>query len=44
MEVTFESQFGVVGVWKFADGIFARMGKKQVGKNFDIAKRLLEAG
>ena len=43
-EVTFESQFELVGVLKFADGIFARMGEKQVGKNFDIAKRLLEAG
>jgi hypothetical protein len=43
-QVTFESQFEIVGVLKFAEGYFAKMGEKQDGKNFDIAKRLLEAG
>jgi len=43
-EVTFESQFEIVGVLKFADGVFARMGKKQDGSILDTAKRLLEEG
>ncbi len=43
-QVTFESQFEIVGVLKFAEGIFAKMGEKQDGSNFDTAKRLLEAG
>ena len=43
-EMTFETQFELVGVFKLADGIFTRMGEKQVGRNFDIAKHILEAG
>ncbi len=43
-QVTFESQFELVGALKFAEGFFVKLGKKQDGKNFDIAKRLLEAG
>ena len=43
-DVTFETQFELVGGLKFIDGIFARMGKKQVGRNLDIAKQILEAG
>ena len=43
-QVTFESRFELVGVLKFAEGFFAKMGEKQDGKNFDVAKRLLEAG
>ena len=42
-QVTFSSRFEVVGVLKFAEGFFARMGEKQDGKNFDSAKRLLDA-
>jgi carbon monoxide dehydrogenase subunit G len=43
-QVTFESQFEIVGALKFAEGFFVRMGEKQDGRNFDTAKRLLEAG
>ncbi len=43
-QVTFESQFEIVGVLKFAEGFFAKMGEKQDGSNFETAKRLLEAG
>jgi len=43
-EVTFDTQFELVGAWKPANGIFAGGGKKQTGINLDNAKRLLEAG
>jgi hypothetical protein len=43
-DVTFETQFELVGVWKFADGFFARMGVKQVESNLNTAKQILEAG
>ena len=43
-QVTFESQFEIVGVLKFAEGFFTRMGEKQDGRNFEIAKQILEAG
>jgi carbon monoxide dehydrogenase subunit G len=43
-QLTFESQFRIAGVLKFAEGFFARMGEKGDGKNFETAKRLLEAG
>jgi len=43
-QVTFESQFELVGALQFAEGFFVKLGEKQDGKNFDIAKRLLEAG
>ena len=43
-QVTFASQFEIAGVLKFAEGFFARMGEKQDGKNFDVAKQLLEMG
>jgi hypothetical protein len=43
-QLTFESRFGMVGVLKFAEGFFARMAETQDGRNFDTAKRLLEAG
>ena len=43
-QLTFESQFRITGVLKFAEGFFARMGEKGDGKNFETAKRLLEAG
>lgn len=43
-QVTFESQFEIVGGLKFAEGFFARMGEKQDGRNFEIAKQILEAG
>jgi hypothetical protein len=43
-QVTFESQFELVGILKFAEGFFANMGKKQDGSNFETAKKILEAG
>jgi carbon monoxide dehydrogenase subunit G len=43
-QVTFESQFELVGVLKFAEGLFANMGRKQDGNNFETAKKILEAG
>ncbi len=43
-QLTFESQFELVGTLKFAEGFFTRMGEKQDRKNFETAKRLLEAG
>lgn len=43
-QVTFESQFEIASVLKFAEGFLARMGEKQDAKNFDTAKRLMEAG
>lgn len=43
-KVNFESHFELVGPLKFTEGFFAKMGEKQDAKNFDVAKRLLEAG
>lgn len=43
-QVTFESRFEISGALKFTEGLFVRMGEKGDGKNFDNAKRLLEAG
>ena len=43
-QVTFASQFELVGALKFVEGFFAKMGENQDGKNFETAKRLLEAG
>jgi hypothetical protein len=42
--VTFESQFQLVGILKFAEGFFANMGEKQDGSNFETAKKILAAG
>jgi uncharacterized protein YndB with AHSA1/START domain len=42
-QITFESQFGLVGILKFAEGMFSKLAKKGDGDNFDTAKRLLEA-
>ena len=43
-QLTFESHFQLIGVFRFAEGFFAKMGEKGDGKNFETAKRLLEAG
>ncbi|MBZ0298307.1 MAG: SRPBCC family protein [Anaerolineae bacterium] len=43
-QVNFESQFELVSALKFAEGFFAKVGEKQDGKNFNVAKGLLEAG
>jgi hypothetical protein len=43
-QVTFESNFELVRILKFAEGFFANMGEKQDGSNFEIAKKILEAG
>ena len=43
-EVTYESQFEIVGTLKFAERFAARMGKKRVESNLNAAKRLLEVG
>ena len=43
-EVTYEAQFEIVGILKFAEGFAARMGKKRVESNLNAAKRLLEVG
>ena len=43
-QLTFESHFKLIGVFKFAEGLFAKMGEKGDGKNFETAKQLLEAG
>jgi hypothetical protein len=43
-DVTFETQFELVSVWKIVVGIFTRMGEKQVRRNFTVAKQILEAG
>ena len=40
-QLTFESQFRLVGILTFAEGFFARLGEKGDGKNFETAKRLL---
>ena len=42
-QLTFESQFGLVGVLKVAEGMFRKLAEKGDGNNFDTAKRLLEA-
>jgi uncharacterized protein YndB with AHSA1/START domain len=42
-QITFESQFGLVGILKFAEGMFSKLATKGDGDNFDTAKRLLEA-
>jgi hypothetical protein len=42
-QITFESQFGLVGILKFAEGMFSKLAAKGDGGNFDTAKRLLEA-
>jgi len=42
-QLNFESQFGLVGVLKFAEGMFKKLAEKGDGNNFDAAKRLLEA-
>jgi hypothetical protein len=42
-QITFESQFGLVGVLKIAEGMFRKLAEKGDGANFDTAKRLLEA-
>lgn len=42
-QITFESQFGLAGVLKFAEGIFKKLAEKGDGNNFDTAKRILEA-
>ena len=42
-QLTFESQFGLVGILKFAEGMFKKLAEKGDGNNFDTAKRLLEA-
>ena len=42
-QITFESQFGLVGILKFAEGMFSKLAKKGDGENFDTVKRLLEA-
>ncbi len=43
-EVTYESQFEIVGSLKFAEEFAARMGKKRIEGNLNAAKRVLEAG
>ena len=41
-QLTFESQFGLVGVLKVTEGMFRKLAEKGDGNNFDTAKRLLE--
>ncbi len=43
-QITFESQFGLVGLLKFAEGMFSKLAAKGDGDNFETAKRLIEAG
>ena len=43
-QLTFESQFGIVGILKFAEGMFGKLAEKGDGSNLDTAKRILEAG
>lgn len=43
-QITFESQFGLVGILKFAEGMFSKLAKKGDGDNFETAKRLIEVG
>lgn len=42
-QITFESQFGLAGILRFAEGMFSKLATKGDGDNFDTAKRLLEA-
>ena len=42
-QITFESQFGLVGMLKLAEGMFRKLAAQGDGDNFDTAKRLLEA-
>ena len=42
-QITFESQFGLVGILKLAEGMFRKLAANGDGDNFDSAKRLLEA-
>jgi uncharacterized protein YndB with AHSA1/START domain len=42
--VTFESQYELASILNFAEGFFAKMGEKQDGRNFETAKKILEAG
>jgi uncharacterized protein YndB with AHSA1/START domain len=39
-QVTFESNFELVRILKFAEGFFANVGEKQDGSNFEIAKKI----
>jgi uncharacterized protein YndB with AHSA1/START domain len=41
-QITLESQFGLVGILKFAEGMFSKLATKGDGDNFDTAERLLE--
>jgi len=43
-QLTFESQFGLVGILMIAEGMFRKLAEKGDGANFDTAKRLIEAG
>jgi uncharacterized protein YndB with AHSA1/START domain len=43
-QVTFESHYELAGILKYAEGFFAGMGKKQDSRNFETAKKILEAG
>ena len=43
-QLTFESQFGIAGILRFADGMFGKLARKGDGSNFETAKRFLEAG
>lgn len=42
-QLTFESQFGLVGILKLAEGMFRKLAEKGDGNNVDTVKRLLEA-
>jgi hypothetical protein len=41
-KITFEGHFSLVGILKFAEGMFSKLATKGDGDNFDTAKRLLE--
>jgi uncharacterized protein YndB with AHSA1/START domain len=43
-QLTFESQFGIAGVLKFAESMFGKLSEKGDRRNFETAKHLLEAG
>ena len=43
-QLIFESQFGIAGILKFADGMFGKLAEKGDRSNFEIVKQLLEAG
>jgi uncharacterized protein YndB with AHSA1/START domain len=42
-QLTFDAQFRMAGVLRFGDGLFAKLGERGDGSNFETAKRLLEA-